>query len=401
MTRLDVLRKLQQPAETKMFLVVLDGIGGLPKEPGGPTELEAARTPELDRLVSGAVCGLMDPVFRGITPGSGPAHLALFGYDPLEYDLGRGLLEALGVHFPVEPGDLAIRINFCTVDAEGRVTDRRAGRIATEISTQLCEKLQAVRVPGVETFVRPVKEHRAVVVFRGEGLYDAVDDTDPQVTGVPPRDPVATDEQSQRSADVAAEFIRQAREILHDERPANMVMLRGFARHEELPQMGEVYGVKAAAIAAVPMYKGVAQLVGMDVLETGERLSDEIEVLRRHYERYDYFFFHFKYTDKYGEDGAFEKKVAAIEEADAAVAQIAALNPDVLVVTGDHSTPAVLKSHSWHPVPIVLAAKTCRADAVSQFTERACLAGGLGRFPSVELMGLMMAHALRLKKYGA
>ncbi len=396
-----LVETLHTENDSKIVLVVSDGLGGMPMEPGGKTELEAANTPHLDALVAQNVCGLSIPVLPGITSGSGPGHVGVFGYDPLRVTIGRGVLEALGIDFELGPHDVAARGNFCTVDDHGILTDRRAGRIPTELCVKLVEQLRAIRIPGIEVFVEPVREYRFVVVFRGEGLEGGVEDTDPQVTGVATLKPVARDAASQRTADLAEEFIRQAREILRDEHPANMVMLRGFGRRPPISTMKQVYGLNAAAIAIYPMYRGLARLVGMTILEPGKNLDDQIATMRAHWDAFDFFFLHFKYTDSAGEDGNFDLKVKRVEELDAHIPQITALAPSVLLVTGDHSTPSKLKSHSWHPVPVVLAADTCRPDRVTQFGERDCLYGGLGQIEAKYLMPLAMAHAQRLQKYGA
>ncbi|MHC4610714.1 MAG: 2,3-bisphosphoglycerate-independent phosphoglycerate mutase [Planctomycetota bacterium] len=387
--------------ESRIVLVVADGLGGLPQTTGGPTELEAAATPHLDALAEANVCGLAVPVLPGITPGSGPGHLGLFGYDPLKYTIGRGVLEALGIDFDLSSNDVAIRGNFCTVDEKGLITDRRAGRIPTETCVRLVECLRSIRIVGVETFVEPVREHRFVVVFRGDGLEGEVEDTDPQIVGVPPRDPTPRNPGSQRTADVAAQFIRQARQILAHEAPANMITLRGIARRPPIPSMEEVYGVKAAAIAVYPMYRGLARLVGMTVLPDIKDLTEQLAALKDNWEAFDFFFVHYKYTDSTGEDGNFEGKVGHIEQLDAQIANVVALRPKVLIVTGDHSTPSRLRSHSWHAVPVLLAADTCRPDEATQFGERHCLRGGLGQFEAKYLLPLALAHAERLQKFGA
>ncbi len=397
----DLIRDLAEKNASKIVLLVADGLGGLPMEAGGRTELEAALTPNLDRLAARGTSGSSVPVLPGITPGSGPGHLGLFGYDPLEFRIGRGALEATGIGFELGPDDVAVRGNFCTLDAAGTITDRRAGRIPSEESFRVVERLQAVTVPGVEVFVRPVKEHRFVVVFRGEGLSGAVADTDPQATGVPPLEPRPLDAAAARTAEVAAEFVRRARGILADEPQANGMVLRGFAARPDLPSYADLYGLRAAAIAVYPMYKGLARLAGMTLVGEATSLAEQLDLLAEHWNDYDFFFLHFKYTDSTGEDGAFAAKVKRIEELDAALPRIEALGPDVLIVTGDHSTPSLLKSHSWHPVPTLLAAGTCRPDGLAGFPERECLRGGLGMFPAKHLMLLAMAHAQRLGKYGA
>jgi 2,3-bisphosphoglycerate-independent phosphoglycerate mutase len=397
----DLLRELKEPGQTKIVLLVADGLGGLPMEPGGKTELESARTPNLDACVREGVCGLSTPVLPGITPGSGPGHLGLFGYDPLEHRIGRGILEALGINFPVGPRDVAVRGNFCTVDQSGRIVDRRAGRPPTERCVSACRKLQQIQIPGVEVFVEPVREHRFVVVFRGDELGDAVNDTDPQQTGVRPLEAKGSDPNSQKTAAAVNRFVAEAARILADEAPMNMVTLRGFSRYPKIDTMQAVYGIHPVAIAVYPMYKGLARLVGMDVADAGSSLGDQMQTLRQLWERYDFFFVHYKYTDSTGEDGNFAAKVEMIERLDAELVKVRALNPEVLIVTGDHSTPSKLRSHSWHPVPTLLWSPTCRPDPVTEFGESYCLRGGLGQFQAMYLLPLALAHAGRLGKYGA
>ncbi|MBO50155.1 MAG: phosphoglycerate mutase [Planctomycetaceae bacterium] len=402
MTRVhDLTRRLQKDNGSKIVLLVSDGLGGLPLEAGGKTELESANTPNLDALASVGETGGSIPVLPGITPGSGPGHLGLFGYDPLEYDIGRGVLEALGIDFELGSNDVAIRGNFCTIDSDGNITDRRAGRIASEIGERLCEILDAIEIPGVEVFVRPVKEYRLVIVFRGEGLGGRVNDTDPQTTGVPPLEPVGADEPSQKTAEICKEFLEQARGLLADESPANLLTMRGIAMLPEIPRFQEVYGLNPGAIAVYPMYRGLARLVQMDVLDAGATLESQMDRLEATWNDYDFFFIHFKYTDSTGEDGDFDGKVARIEQLDAAVPRITALGPDVMIVTGDHSTPAKMKSHSWHPVPTLITSDRARTDASTAFGEDQCRTGSLGQFEAQHLMLLALAHAGRLEKYGA
>jgi 2,3-bisphosphoglycerate-independent phosphoglycerate mutase len=397
----DLTRELQESNGSRIVLLVADGVGGLPLEPGGTTELESARTPNLDALARDGVCGLSVPVMPGITPGSGPGHLGLFGYDPLEYRIGRGVLEALGINFQVGPKDVAIRGNFCTLDANGLITDRRAGRPSNDRCKAMVEKLRLVKVNGAEVFVEPVREHRFVVVIRADGLGDAVNDTDPQATGVAPLTAHGKDPASEKTAKFANEFFAGAVKVLKDDAPTNGVTLRGFARHPAIAPFREVYGLKAAALAVYPMYKGLARLVGMDVLDCGTSLGDQVTTLTKVWSEYDFFFLHYKYTDSTGEDGNFAAKVEMIERFDAVIPQVRALKPDVLIVTGDHSTPSKMKSHSWHPVPVALAAATARFDAVTSFGESECLRGGLGQFKAKYLLPLALAHAGRLGKYGA
>jgi 2,3-bisphosphoglycerate-independent phosphoglycerate mutase len=397
----DLIRELREPAKTKIVLLVADGLGGLPLEPGGMTELETASTPNLDAAARDGTTGLSVPVLPGITPGSGPGHLGLFGYDPLEYRIGRGILEALGINFPVGAKDVAIRGNFCTLSADGKIADRRAGRPTNEKNRAAVERLRQIKIPGVELFVEPVKEHRFVLVIRGDGLSDKVNDTDPQAVGVAPLKAEGHDPASAKTASVVNTFVAEATKVLAPEAPVNGVTLRGFATYPKIATFADVYGLKAAAIAVYPMYKGLARLVGMDILDPGTTLQGQVDTLAKVWKDYDFFFLHFKYTDSTGEDGNFPAKVQMIEKLDEVVPQIRALKPDVFIVTGDHSTPSKMKSHSWHPVPTLLLANNCRTDEVKHFDERNCLRGGLGQFQAMHLMLLAMAHAGRLGKYGA
>ena len=398
---LDLIRSLAVDNTTKVVLLSLDGLGGLPRPETGRSELETARLPHLSALATDAACGLIRHVAPGITPGSGPGHLGLFGYDPLAFQVGRGVLEALGIEFDLRTGDLAARGNFCTVDAAGLITDRRAGRISTELSVKLVERLKTIRLPGVEVLVEPVKEHRFVLVLRGVGASGRLSETDPQALGKPPLPVRALEPAAARAAELINAFVDEARRCLADAAPANMVLLRGFDQLPELPRFPEVYALRAAAIAAYPMYRGLAKLVGMDVLKTGGTFADELSTLREHWQAYDFFFVHYKDTDKAGEDGDFEAKVQALERFDSFLPTVRDLGPDVLVVTGDHSTPSVLAAHGWQPVPALVWSRYCGADPVSTFTERACAGGTLGLLPAHHLMPIVMANALRLTKFGA
>jgi 2,3-bisphosphoglycerate-independent phosphoglycerate mutase len=398
----ELLRKLIVPAQTKIAMLIMDGLGGLPLVPGGKTELETAHTPNLDALAMLSALGLTIPVAPGITPGSGPGHLGIFGYDPLKYDIGRGVLEALGVDFELGPEDVAARGNFCSVDAQGIITDRRAGRIGTAESQELAKMLQTIRIAGVEFFIKVIKEHRFAFVMRAPGLGDALSETDPQKTGVPPLPVFALEPASEKSARLANQYIAEAGKLLADRRPANSITLRGFARYPELPQYPEVFGLRAAAIAVNGMYRGVARLVGMQVLNVaGVTLADEFSALEKNWPDFDFFYLHVKQTDNAGEDGDFWRKVRAIEEVDALLPRLLALQPDVVIVSGDHSSPTVLKSHSWHPVPTLLYSKHVRADGAAEFGERACLHGSLGVLPAKDVMPVALANAGRLAKLGA
>ena len=389
--------------DTKIVFLIMDGLGGLPMGKKNQTELESARTPNLDALARESVCGLLDPVGYGITPGSGPSHFALFGYDPIQNSIGRGILEAAGIDFPMTDRDLLIRINFATIDAKGIVIDRRAGRIDNVTNRRICGKLQEnIRnLSGTEIIFEPVKEHRAMLALRGEGLREEIVETDPQKTGLPPISPKALVPEAEETAAILRELIQKAGNILSDEEKANMMLLRGYSRYRRYPSMWQRFGLNALAIAGYPMYRGIARLLGMVVGPQPSSIREEFDALRDHYGQYDFFFLHIKPTDSRGEDGNFDAKVAVIEEVDGLIPNVLALKPDVLVVTGDHSTPAALASHSWHPVPVLLSSADCRPDRVDRFGERDCITGGLGRMPMMHLMGLALAHAHRLEKFGA
>jgi 2,3-bisphosphoglycerate-independent phosphoglycerate mutase len=395
------IKQISRTSPSKIVLLILDGVGGLPHPETGKTELESARKPNLNRIARDSLCGLIDPVSPGITPGSTPGHLAVFGYDPVKYNIGRGIVEALGIDLELKPDDIAARGNFCTVDDKGIIIDRRAGRLSTDKNTELCRLLNNIAIDGTEISVLPVKEHRFVLILRGEALSSELADSDPQQAGLSPKKIEALSPQAQRTAVFANEFVSQASSRLQHEPSANMVLLRGFSHRPDIPTLPEIYKLKPAAIATYPMYRGLARLVGMQVLPGGESITEQLDNLRRYYDDYDFFFIHFKSTDSRGEDGNFRAKVQAIEEIDNALPGLLSLDPDVLIVTGDHSTPATLASHGWHPVPFMLKSRWCRPDNVAEFSERACLAGGMGRFPATEIMPLAMANALKLDKFGA
>lgn len=396
----ELAKSLSFRTDSKIILLVMDGLGGLPFN--GRTELEAARTPNLDRLASESSCGLTDPVMRGITPGSGPAHLALFGYDPLHYILGRGILEALGVGVHVGKNDLVARGNFASLK-DGIVTDRRAGRIPTKKNEELCKKINSAlhSFKKAQAAVYPGKEHRFVVKFSSEGLSDALADADPQKDNKPMVYTRALAPGAEASAQIANAFIDRVTEILQDETPANTVLLRGFSKHPKIPTLKELYKLESAAIANYPMYKGLAKLVGMDIIKVGSSTDNLVTELEKNFKKFDFFYVHVKKTDSTGEDGNFEAKVDAIEDTDTYIPRILDLKPDVLAVTADHSTPCLLKSHSWHPNPILIHSRTAQGDRVMHLTEKDCSMGYLGRFPAVSVMSLLLAHAGKFKKYGA
>lgn len=388
----------------KILLVVLDGIGGLPHPETGKTELETAKKPFLDGMASESSCGTAVPVLNGITPGSGPGHIALFGYDPIDTQIGRGVLECLGIDVSIGREDVAIRGNFATVNADGTVTDRRAGRITTEenrkIVSLLSEKIKEISDVSIE--IQTVKEHRCAIVLRGSGLSPAVSENDPQKEGVLLKPILPLDKSAEKTASVLVEFEKQVMELLKNvDTKAKGILLRGISRMPAVPGFAEKYKLNAVCIAAYPMYRGVSKVVGMDVVQTGETLDDEIQAFKEVYDRYDFFFLHVKKTDSYGEDGNFDSKVKMIEEADKKLSFIKDMKFGSIAVTGDHSTPAVMKSHSWHPVPLMINSPFAIPDDVKQFTERECAKGILGRIYAKEIMYLLLACAQKLDKFGA
>jgi 2,3-bisphosphoglycerate-independent phosphoglycerate mutase len=388
---------------SKIVLLVMDGLGGMQMQNYQGTELELAKKPNLDALAQNGASGLLMPIMPGVTTGSGPGHFALFGYDPVQGNIGRGVLSAAGLEFDLIDKDVAGRVNFATIDAQGNITDRRAGRIDTETNQRICELLrQTIKLPKpYKFFLVTEKEHRALLVLRGPSLAGDLDDTDPQITGVPPLPVKAQNPKAKKAAALFNDFLKQARKALASESQANMLLLRGFAKHHPYPSMNQRYKLRCLCLANYPMYRGVAKLVGMKLYPVVKSFAEQIDALEKTFEQYDFFFMHVKTTDATGEDGNFAAKMKAIEEVDALIPRLTALRPEVLAITGDHSTPSALRSHSWHPVPLVIWSKNARYDGSRNFCEKSCQTGGLGRVYSKDLMGLVLAHALRLKKFGA
>ncbi len=400
MEREKILSELSQETEAKIVLLVVDGLGGLPLE--GQTPLEAAKSPNLDRLASLGSCGLMHPIFMGITPGSGPAHMALFGYHPFKYILGRGILEALGIGIEIGKNDMVARGNFAT-QKNDMVVDRRAGRLPTSENKKLCEHINKTLplIQGARITVYPGKEHRLVVKFTKKGLSPALTDADPQKENMPVTYTEPLSQDAKNTADIVNALLREVSQILKDSPKANSLLLRGFSQYPSLPPLDKLYKLKPAAIAHYPMYRGLTKLIGMDILETGPEIEDVFKTLEDYYKDYTFFYVHIKKADSAGEDGNFAAKKDAIEETDFFLPRIEALNPDVLVITSDHSTPCLMKSHSWHPNPFLILARTAQPHGTHRFTEKECSQGYLGRFPALDAMSLMLAHAGKLKKFGA
>ena len=381
-------------------MLVVDGLGGLPHPDTGKSELETARLPNLDKLAGQSAAGLSMPVAPGITPGSGPGHMALFGYDPVKYLMGRGVLEAIGIGVDLGHGAVAARGNLCTVDGSGLLLDRRAGRIATENSAPLLRRLGQIEVPGVELSVYPVREYRFALVLRGEGLGDNVSETDPQAERLAPLKAKALSADSEKTAGAVNAFVAEARETLGSRSTANMVLLRGFSKTPKLPDMGEAYRLRPAAVAAYPMYRGISKLLGMKELPTGETFDDQLDTLESRFADHDFFFVHYKPADAAGEDGDFGAKVAALEELDERMPRLLALGADTLVVAGDHSTPAIMGGHSWHPVPLLIHSPITLGEGTSSFSERACTTGSIGLVPATSVMMMALAHSGKLRKFG-
>ena len=400
MIDVEELRDCYIPTPSKMVLLVADGLGGLAHPDTGKSELETAHTPNLDALAQESACGLTTPVLPGVAPGSGPGHLALFGYDPLKHQIGRGALEALGIEVDLAEGDVAARGNFCTVDADGLLVDRRAGRIPTEFSAPICERLDRIEIDGARVDVFPVQDYRFVLRLRGTGLSEAVSETDPQVTGAKalPARPLKLE--AAKTATIINQFVERAAQLMSEEERANMLLLRGFAQMPSLPSMGDVYRLNPAAIAAYPMYRGLASVAGMKVIPTGRNFGDEVDTLRENWDKHDFFFIHYKPADAAGEDGDFDAKVKRLEELDPFIPAIRELEPDVLMVAGDHATPAIMAAHSWHPVPFMLHSKLTKGQGGRSFDERACAGGAIGSIPATSVMVLGLSHAGKMTKYG-
>lgn len=395
------MKNISRSTSSKIVMLVVDGLGGLPHPNTGKSELETASLPNLNNLAKKSACGLTNPILPGITPGSGPGHMALFGYDPVKYLLGRGILEALGIGLNIGKGDIASRGNFCTVDSNGILIDRRAGRISTEDSAPLIAMLNQIQIPEANTSVHAVQDYRFVLILNGSGLEDEISETDPQVSGMTPNESTAISEASERTSRAVNAFVSAARDMLKSQDKANMVILRGFSRLPNLPNFGTTYNLRPAAVAAYPMYRGLSKIVGMKVLSTGQTFNDELNTLERQFDQHDFFFLHYKPADSAGEDGNFESKIAQLEKLDACIPRLIDITqPETLIITGDHSTPSIMGSHSWHPVPLMVNSILTKGEGTDRFSEKEFRSGSLGCISATNVMMLALAHAGKLSKFG-
>ena len=404
MASFELISSITRQTTSKIVFLVVDGLGGLRHDEIGMTELEAASTPHLDRLARTGTTGMTIPVEHGVTPGSGPGHLALFGYDPFEYQIGRGILEALGLEMQVGPNSIAGRGNYCLLDQNGRIIDRRAGRLSTEQNVALTKRLSEIEVEGAKINIKAGKEHRVAIVFDpidGSKFSDQINDSDPQKTNVSPNTVKATTKNATQTASVIQNFLEKAGEFLKMSPEANGIILRGFSSKPKIPQMKKIYKLNPACIASYPMYRGLSQMLGMEIIPTGDTINDQLITLENNWDNHDFFFFHYKPTDSAGEDGNFTEKVNALENLDKEIPRILRLEPDVLVIAGDHSTPSVLAGHSWHPVPFVIRSSTSESGQTEKFTEREARKGALGTIQATDLMALTLAHSGKLDKFGA
>jgi 2,3-bisphosphoglycerate-independent phosphoglycerate mutase len=401
----EIIRQTIKKNNSKIVLLVADGLGDIPSPKlENKTPLEYAHTPNLDKLASQSALGRMYPVLPGITPGSGPGHLGLFGYDPLNTIIGRGVLEAVGIGFELKSGDVAARCNFATLNDKGLIVDRRAGRIPTEKTIELCNLLKEIKeINGVEIIIKPGKGHRFVTIFRSkeQEIGASINDTDPLNEGKPPLIAEGENPPSQFLAGIVNQFFTIGHELIKDKVPANAFLMRGFASKPKIPSLRDKYLLESAAIAAYPMYRGIASLLGMTLLPSSDSIASLFETYIQFRKKYDFFYIHVKGTDQAGEDGDLESKIDCIEKIDQGLSILLENKPDVLAITGDHSSPCAMRSHSWHPVPILIHSDFCGADPIYQFHENACNNGSLGFFESKYLMGLLLANSKRLDKYGA
>ena len=402
MIDIDQLQDSIQTTDSKIVMLVVDGLGGLARPSDKRSELEVAYMPNLDNLARRSACGLTIPVLQGVTPGSGPGHLSLFGYDPFKYVIGRGALEAIGVdEVDFIDGDIVARGNFCTVDSSNKLVDRRAGRIPSSESEGLCTSLDQIEIENLELKVYHIKDHRFVLRLRGKNLSANITETDPQRSGVSPLLVKARDSNAAITAKAVNEFINHAQIILANEDKANMVLLRGFSGMPSLPSFPDRLKLTSASVAAYPMYKGLTRICGMDVIPSGDTFASEVDSLIKNFSSYDFFYIHYKDADAAGEDGNFDAKVIALENLDRYIPKILSLDPDVLIITGDHATPSVMASHSWHPVPLCLTSHLTRGEGVDSFDENSFRKGSLGTMHAVNIMPLALAHAGKLTKFGA
>ncbi len=385
-----------------IVLLVMDGVGDIPDD-RGRTPLEAARTPNLDRIARKASLGRTIPIAPGVTAGSVAGHLALLGYDPMAVKIGRGPIDALGVGVDLQPGDVVMRGNFATVK-DGIVIDRRAGRLPGDTAAELCFALNAklrFKFEGIETQIAQTAEHRFVLHLRGNNLSPQITDTDPGQNGLPAKPCRANAPQAARTAEIVNIVAKAAADFLMINR-ANAILLRGAGARPHLASFNDHYGLNAMAVATYPTYRGIAAACGMELYpmmpsDAHDAINFAVSALQGP-NKHQFIFIHYKNTDTAGEDGNFDAKVAAIEHLDAALKPLVDQPPDVLVVAGDHPTPVAMRGHSWHPVPLMIASKWTPGGKNQRYTERQCADGELGTIKATDVMALAMGHAKRLRK---
>ena len=404
----------------KVVLVIIDGLGDRPiSELKDQTPLEAANTPNLDYFATNGITGIMNAIDVGIRPGSDTSHLAIFGYDPETHYTGRGIFEAAGIGMELKKGDIALRGNFATVTEDLIIVDRRAGRI--ENVSKLADALNGMKIDGVRFFVKAGVMHRAGVVLRGSNLSHMVSDNDPHEVGVKVKQVKALDntEEAKFTASVINKFLEEAHKILKEHEvnkkrrkerllEANYILLRGASKLTHFEPFEKKYKLKACCIAGAGLYKGIAKVLGMDVLQvkgaTGTANTDinaKFIAAKKALAKYDFVFVHIKYADNYAEDGNVFGKLKFIEKIDDALIHLIGIKDTLIVITADHSTPCKLKAHSGDPVPIVMFGEGVRTDKVKEFNERSCMQGGLGRIKGKDLMNEILNLIGKAKLYGA
>ncbi len=398
----------------KGILIVCDGLGDLREK--GKTPLQAAKTPNMDRLAEHGACGLMHTIGRGIIPGSDTAHLQLFGYSTEKYYTGRGTFEALGVGIELEEGDVAFRCNFATVDEKMKILDRRAGRISTSFAKKLEQDFQNIEIDGAKVIFKASVEHRGALVLRGKGLSHKVGDTDPHsLTRLLVSKPLEGTPEAKKTAKILNEFTKLSHEKLNSnplnegrELPANILLSRGPGIFSKAPPMEEKFGIRSACVAGGALYKGVAKFVGMDILKvkgaTGAKdtdLNSKADAVVSALNEYDFVFLHIKATDSFSHDGDFGGKKKFIEKIDSEVLPKLMETGANIMITGDHTTPCRIGDHSSHPTPFLMNGELVRHDDIKKFDEFSCANGSLGHLFGKDVMNMMVSLMGKAHIYGA